>query len=118
MKNQVLQHGVNYENYFGNLYETSTDVFDNKPSNYTMNKINAKLLRNRLNLLQKKSGNFFIDIQPLVNYSKNIHAILHHKSCFKYSCECRNCLLTLPSENTRFDSREGNMDWPKWMEEF
>ena len=80
MKNQVLKHGVNYENYFGNLYEASTDVFDNKPSNYTMNKINTILLRNRLNLLQKKSGFFSLIFNPLSTIQETFmhHYIVNH----------------------------------------
>ena len=80
LKNQVLQHSVDYEDYFGNLYETSIDVFDNKPSNYTMNKINAILLRNRSNLLQKNPEIFSLIYNPLSTIQKTFmqHYIINH----------------------------------------
>ena len=79
-KKQLLQNKIDYYDYFGALYEKSDNTFESKPSNYTMNKINTILLRNRVDMLEleEQSNSISLHICPIVNYSKNIHATYHH----------------------------------------
>ena len=53
---------------------------------YISDKINAILVQNRIESL-KVNGMPLQGMNNIVNFAKNMHAIHHHKSCFKYDCE-------------------------------
>ena len=50
----------------------------------------------------------------IVNFAKNMLAIHHHKSCFKYDCECRYNYPALSHDTTSIVPRGESMKWYNW----
>ena len=75
--------------------------------------MNEILIKNRIESL-KMNGKPLQNISNLVNFTKNIHAIHHHKSCFKYDCKCQYKFPMLPQNRTSLKETGEIMEWFNW----
>ena len=87
-RNEVIKHGIDFETSYGKLWEGNDDDIEYRPSAFTKDKINSILCGNRITSL-RTNGKGRINVQSLVNYARNLHAVCHTSSCFKHNDECR-----------------------------